>query len=147
MRTIALPDENATRALGEALAAAMPRSAVLYLEGDLGAGKTTLARALIQRLIPGARVKSPTYALVESYDTPRGMLHHLDLYRIADPGELDFLGLDDPEASWIVEWPERGGDRLPAPFLHLTLEHAPSGRRARLESHSGEGADWMAQVV
>ncbi len=147
MRTIALPDESATRALGEALAAAMPRGAVLYLEGDLGAGKTTLARALIQALVPGARVKSPTYALVETYDTPRGELYHLDLYRIADPAELEFLGLDDARASWIIEWPERGGDRIPPPFLHLTLEHSTEGRLARLESHSGEGAEWMAQVV
>ena len=141
-----LADEAATQALGAALAVGLPSGVVLYLEGDLGAGKTTLARALIQQLLPGARVKSPTYSLVETYDTPRGVLHHLDLYRIADPGEFDYLGLDDAGAAWLIEWPERGGDRIPPADLVLCLRHLGDGRVAELQPATAIAAAWLAEA-
>jgi tRNA threonylcarbamoyladenosine biosynthesis protein TsaE len=139
-----LADEAATQGLGARLAAHLPAGVVLYLDGDLGAGKTTLARALIQHLVPGARVKSPTYSLVETYDIPHGVLHHLDLYRIADPGEFDYLGLDDAGATWLIEWPERGGDRIPPADLILRLRHDGDGRVARLEAVTARAQAWLA---
>jgi tRNA threonylcarbamoyladenosine biosynthesis protein TsaE len=126
------PDEPALRALGTELACRLPAQAVVYLEGPLGAGKTTLARALIQALGHGGAVRSPTYTLVESYALGDREVHHLDLYRVADPDELEFLGLRElatARALWLVEWAERGGDRLPPPDWVLTLAFAGQGRR------------------
>lgn len=142
-----LPDETATAALAERFAAAIGGGLVLYLHGELGAGKTSFTRALLTALGVGERIKSPTYSLVESYQAGSRSAWHLDLYRIADPGELEWLGLDalaDPSALVVVEWPERGAGALPAPDLVLQLEHAGSGRRARAEPHSDRGAAVLA---
>ncbi|MGH8027268.1 MAG: tRNA (adenosine(37)-N6)-threonylcarbamoyltransferase complex ATPase subunit type 1 TsaE, partial [Pseudoxanthomonas sp.] len=109
-----LPASDATEVLGRALAATRPAHAVVHLHGDLGAGKSTLARALLRALGVEGAIRSPTYTLVERYPIPEGEAWHLDLYRIGDAGELDFLGLDDAVATlWLVEWPERGGSALP----------------------------------
>ena len=104
-----LPDEAATRMLGDALAATQPGTAIVHLQGELGAGKSTLARAWLRALGVQGAIRSPTYTLVEHYPLPGGgKALHLDLYRIGDAGELEFLGLDDAGASlWLVEWPER----------------------------------------
>ncbi|SEJ37025.1 tRNA (adenosine(37)-N6)-threonylcarbamoyltransferase complex ATPase subunit type 1 TsaE [Frateuria terrea] len=137
-----LPDETATTALAQRFAAVVDGGLVLYLHGDLGAGKTSFARALLTALGVGERVKSPTYSLVESYRAGELTAWHLDLYRIADAGELEWLGLDalgDAAALVLVEWPERGAGALPAPDLVLELEHAGNGRRARAEPHSDRG--------
>ena len=137
-----LPDDTATSALAQRFAAVVDGGLVIYLHGDLGAGKTSFARALLTALGVGERVKSPTYSLVESYRAGELAAWHLDLYRIADPGELEWLGLDalgDPAALVLVEWPERGTGALPAPDLVLELEHADSGRRARAEPRSARG--------
>ncbi|MGN2243668.1 tRNA (adenosine(37)-N6)-threonylcarbamoyltransferase complex ATPase subunit type 1 TsaE [Frateuria sp. GZRR33] len=137
-----LPDETATTALAQRFAAAVDGGLVIYLHGDLGAGKTSFARALLTALGVGERVKSPTYSLVESYRAGELTAWHLDLYRIADPGELEWLGLDalgDPAALVLVEWPERGADALPAPDLVFELEHAGHGRRARADPRSKRG--------
>jgi len=94
----------------------------VYLHGDLGAGKTTVTRALLRTLGVGERIKSPTYSLIESYRVGDRDAHHLDLYRIADAGELEWLGLDeiaDGKSLILVEWPERGGSALPRPDLVL----------------------------
>ena len=127
-----------TAALGAAVAAALAGrpGAVVYLEGPLGAGKTTLARGLLRALGVRGAIRSPTYTLLEPYDIPAGTLVHLDLYRLADGRELEPLGLRDypPERCWwLVEWPERARDRLPAPDLHIRLAHDPGGRRVVLE--------------
>lgn len=144
MTALALPDADATEALGRALGQARPARAVLHLAGDLGAGKSTLARALLRGLGVQGPIRSPTYTLVERYAVPGGEAWHLDLYRIADAGELEFLGLDPAEATlWLVEWPERGGDGLPPPDLRVELEHAIEGRHAVLTALSPAGEGWL----
>jgi tRNA threonylcarbamoyladenosine biosynthesis protein TsaE len=134
-----LADEAATIALAQRLAPALSEGGVLYLRGELGAGKTTFARALLQALGAGERIKSPTYSLLERYRAGGHDAFHLDLYRIAAADELEYLGLDelrDPSAIVLVEWPERGTGALPAADLDLVLVHAGNGRRARLEVRS-----------
>lgn len=142
--TLALADPAATDAFGLRLAALCEDDGlVIYLHGELGAGKTALARAVLTRLGAGERIKSPTYSLIEPYTLADGRpAWHLDLYRIADPGELEWLGLDalaDPRAVVLVEWPERGKGALPAPDLHLHLAHDDSARRLRAEAASDRG--------
>lgn len=130
-------DEAALVALAQRLAPAVREGAAIHLSGELGAGKTTFARALLKAVGVGERVKSPTYSLIESYRVGALDVHHLDLYRIADPGELEWLGLADltvPSALFLVEWPERGGDALPPPDLHVFLRHAGAVRE--LEIHA-----------
>lgn len=143
-----LPDSEATDALGRALAASRPTNAVVHLQGDLGAGKSTLARALLRALGVQGAIRSPTYTLVERYPLADGEAWHLDLYRIGDAGELDFLGLDEGSATlWLVEWPERGGAGLPACDLRVRLEVDGIGRSARLEAVSGPGQAWLASLA
>jgi tRNA threonylcarbamoyladenosine biosynthesis protein TsaE len=106
---------------------------VIYLFGPLGAGKTSFARALLTRLGVGERVKSPTYSLIEGYVASGRPAWHLDLYRIADSAELEWLGLDalsDPAALVLIEWPERGQDALPAADIEWRLAYAGDGRHA-----------------
>jgi tRNA threonylcarbamoyladenosine biosynthesis protein TsaE len=148
-REFLLPDAAATDALGAALAGAAPVRAVVYLQGPLGAGKSSLARAWLRALGVTGAIKSPTYTLVERYPLPGGQAAHLDLYRLAAASELDFLGLDELAAEaglWLVEWPERGAGGLPAPDLSLTLALDGPGRRLRAEAGSAAGAEWLAKV-
>lgn len=148
MTTLRLPDPEATAALGRALAGARPARAVLHLCGDLGAGKSSLARALLRALGVDGPIRSPTYTLVERYGVPGGEAWHLDLYRIGDPGELEFLGLDPAEATlWLVEWPERGAGALPPPDLRIDLDHAGAGREARLTALSPTGDGWLTAAT
>lgn len=144
-----LPDPAATAALAAALAASQPPRAVVYLEGDLGAGKSSLARAWLRALGVRGAIKSPTYTLVERYPLPGGEAAHLDLYRLAGAAELDFLGLDELAADaalWLVEWPDRGQGGLPPPDLRLRLAVEGAGRRARLEAASPAGEAWLARA-
>jgi tRNA threonylcarbamoyladenosine biosynthesis protein TsaE len=142
--TLHLADAAATDAFGRQLAAACEgQGLVVYLHGDLGAGKTSLARALLRHLGAGERIKSPTYSLVEPYMLVDGRpAWHLDLYRIADPGELEWLGLDalsDPQSLVLVEWPERGAGALPPSDLNLFLQHEGTSRSMRMEAASDRG--------
>jgi len=132
-----LPNEQATEALGATLAARLKPGDVVGLKGDLGAGKTTLARAIIRAAAadPELIVPSPTFTLVEVYDTPRGSFWHFDLYRLDDPQQVYELGWEEALAEGIVllEWPERLGRLLPQ-HLSVTLELASDdGRRALLD--------------
>src|SRR3546814_5360074 len=125
--------------LGRALATTRPARAVVYLHGDLGAGKSTLARAWLRALGVEGPIRSPTYTLVERYPVPGGEALHLDLYRIGGAGELEFLGLDDADvALWLVEWPERGTGGLPAADLRVDLSMEGAGRAVRSEEHTSE---------
>jgi tRNA threonylcarbamoyladenosine biosynthesis protein TsaE len=137
-----LPDEAATRQLASRVAAAMEDGAVFHLEGELGAGKSSFARALLQALGVEGRIKSPTYSLVENYPLERGQAWHLDLYRIADPDELQWLGVDalgEPGALVLIEWPQRGQGAIPPPDVELSLAYAGTGRLARLSASSVRG--------
>lgn len=143
-----LPDVAATDAVGHALADTQPDRAIVFLHGDLGAGKSTLARAWLRALGVTGAIRSPTYTLVEHYPLgDRGMALHLDLYRIAAPGELEFLALDDADVRlWLVEWPDRGGDALPKPDLDVWLELDGDGRDLRLVAGSSGGQEWLDRI-
>lgn len=144
-----LPDADATGRLAGALAATAPAPAVVHLRGDLGAGKSTLARAWLRTLGVEGAIRSPTYTLVERYGLAGGAeALHLDLYRIGDAGEIEFLGLDGVEpALWLVEWPERGGRSLPAADLRVSLAIAGKGRDVALEAGGEAGMAWLARLV
>ena len=143
-----LPDAEATAALGRALARTRPARAVVHLQGDLGAGKSTLARALLRELGVTGAIRSPTYTLVERYAVAGGEAWHLDLYRIGDPGELDFLGLDAADATLLlVEWPERGAAALPRPDLRVALELSPSGRIVEITPCSPGSDRWLTDAT
>lgn len=101
-------------------------SLCLHLRGELGAGKSTLARALLRALGVTGKIKSPTYALVEPYDSAHGLLLHMDLYRLTEAAELEYLGVDSlfTQASlMLIEWPEKAGELLPDPDLKISLSH------------------------
>jgi tRNA threonylcarbamoyl adenosine modification protein YjeE len=125
-----LADPEATDALGAELAASLRVGDLVLLLGDLGAGKTALARAVIRTLAgdPEMDVPSPTFALVQPYDTPKGAVLHADLYRLGDPREVDELGLlDNPAAIVLVEWPERAPELFDAATLIVSLAIPPGG--------------------
>lgn len=141
--TCALQDETATGALASALADVLPKDTAgwtLLLQGELGAGKSTLARALLKRLGHRGLVPSPTYTLVEPYDIRGRIVYHVDLYRINDPTELQYLGWSDwADGLLLVEWPERAGSRLEKADLRIELQYAGTGRRATLTAGSDRG--------
>ena len=121
--------------------------AVVHLQGDLGAGKSTLARAWLRALGVQGAIRSPTYTLVERYALSSGEALHLDLYRIGDGAELEFLGLDDADpALWLVEWPERGEGSLPPADLRITLAIEGEGRRCELCSGTPAGQAWLTRL-
>lgn len=152
MSALELADAEGTAALGAAVAARVAERAggVIYLEGSLGAGKTTLARGLLRALGVRGAIRSPTYTLLEPYEASGRTLVHLDLYRLADERELESLGLRDypPERCWwLVEWPERAGPRLPPPDLRIVLAHAGPQRRAVLSGPLAAGLAGLATKV
>lgn len=134
-----LGNEAATEACGVQLAARLTPGALVFLHGNLGAGKTTLARGILRGLGHRGSVKSPTYTLLEPYDLTRFLVYHFDFYRIADSQELDFIGVDellDSQAVKLVEWPERVADRLPAADWVVRMHVEGEGRRIEIERRS-----------
>jgi tRNA threonylcarbamoyladenosine biosynthesis protein TsaE len=160
----ALPDALATEALGAALARAYLRgvgadasaagvgagSAVIYLHGELGTGKTTCARSLLRALGVAGLIRSPTYTLVETYRTQGIMCVHVDLYRLGGTEAVEELGLRDylgTDCLLLVEWPAKGGSALPPPDLEVTLTYQDDSRRARLTASTQCGLVWLAKLV
>ncbi|MEL3891856.1 tRNA (adenosine(37)-N6)-threonylcarbamoyltransferase complex ATPase subunit type 1 TsaE [Ferrovibrio sp. MS7] len=144
--TLTLPDEAATAALAAALAPRLKAGDALLLQGPLGAGKTSFARAAIRALCgPGTEVPSPSFNLVLTYDTPAGPLWHVDLYRVADPREVDELGLEEIFADGIalIEWPDRLGPDAPRGALTLSL--LPTTGSSRKATFQGAG-DWAPRL-
>ena len=141
-------DEAGLTALAQQLAATAPVSALVFLEGDLGAGKTTFTRAFLRALGVSGAVRSPTYTLVEPYDLPNRRVLHLDLYRLGGGEELDALGLRDEwdDALVLIEWPAQGGDALPLPDVSIHLQFlsaAPMQRQLRLSAGTPRGTEWL----
>ena len=147
---IELPDEAATLAFGARLGRALAAGLSVWLRGDLGAGKTTLARGVLRQLGYVGKVKSPTYTLVELYAISRFNLYHFDLYRFADPDEWHEAGFRDyfnAASVCLVEWPERAGGHLPPPDLRIDLEILDDGRVARIEAMTEEGRACIARMA
>lgn len=139
---IELPDESSQEMLGARLADVCVAPMLIFLEGDLGAGKTTLARGFLRRLGHRGAVKSPTYTLIEPYEIDGRKVYHLDLYRVADPAELDYLGLREmlaEEAVLLIEWPERGAGWLPPADLRIVIRHRAEGREIMLAAPGPRG--------
>ncbi|WP_286237018.1 tRNA (adenosine(37)-N6)-threonylcarbamoyltransferase complex ATPase subunit type 1 TsaE [Neptuniibacter halophilus] len=149
---ISLPDEAAMVAFGGQIAVASGGQGVVFLLGDLGMGKTTLSRGILQGFGHQGAVKSPTYTLVEPYEIGTQRVYHFDLYRLADPEELEYLGIRDyfdAESLCLVEWPERGRGILPEPDLVLRIELEGRGRRLNWEAKTETGrtmADKLLQA-
>ena len=147
--TLGTPHERDTLELARTFGAHLQVPLVIYLRGDLGAGKTTFARALIQSLGYDGRVKSPTYGLLETYSAGGVSTLHLDLYRIDDPRDVEQLAirdLFDERSLLLVEWPEKGRDFLPAADLELRFGEADGQRRVTISTFSPAGMR-LAQLV
>ena len=162
--TLELPDEHATDKLGQALAhlaAALKPDALgkllpgpsaggrIHLKGDLGAGKTALVRALLRQCNISGRIKSPSYALLESYEVSNLYFYHLDFYRFSENADwLDagFRDLFKNNALVLIEWPERAGNLLSDPDLLIELSYAGLGRIVTLSAYSEKGLSWITAL-
>lgn len=141
-RTFYLADEAATEALAGRVANACTAKTVVFLNGDLGAGKSSFCRGFIHALGYQGRVKSPTYTLVEPYEVGPWRVFHFDLYRLSDPEELEFIGIRDyfeQDCLCLIEWPDKGADLLASEDLAISIDFESSGRRLQLEAMSDYG--------
>lgn len=149
-RRLALPDAEATAALGQRLADVLRPGDAVLLSGPLGAGKSSLARAAIQAACPAVtEVPSPTFTLIQPYRTAAGWpLVHADLYRLAGPDELAELGWDEvlADGAVLVEWPERLGPLTPHPHLAITLALAGAASESRVAELATDGATWAQRL-
>lgn len=159
-KALYLPDEQATITLAAQLAPmlcgthpaidATQRGGRIHLRGELGAGKTSFARALLRAAGITGRIKSPSYALMESYNLSNLNFYHLDFYRFSDSREWVDAGFRDilqKEAIVLIEWPEQAGALLPPPDLDINLEYAEHGRHASLTAHSNKGNLWLTTLA
>ena len=148
--TLYLQGEEAMEAFGRQLAIITKGVGTIFLEGDLGAGKTTLSRGLIRGLGHVGAVKSPTFTLVEPYEIGTVRAFHFDLYRLVDPEELEFLGIRDyfdGDALCLIEWPQKGAGFLPKPDLTITISAASTGRSLLIEPQTERGVAWCAVLA
>jgi tRNA threonylcarbamoyladenosine biosynthesis protein TsaE len=145
-----LDSEQATVQFGQRLSNHLEQGAVIFLHGDLGAGKTTFTRGVIQGLGHQGNVKSPTYTLVEPYDLKEVSAYHFDLYRLAEPEELEFMGIRDyfnETAVCLIEWPEKGQGFIPEPDLDITLEYVEEHRQISCVSRSEKGVNLLKKMA
>jgi tRNA threonylcarbamoyladenosine biosynthesis protein TsaE len=148
--TLYLADEEAMTAFGARIAQTTEGHGLIFLEGDLGAGKTTLSRGIIRGLGHKGSVKSPTFTLVEPYEIGDIRAFHFDLYRLVDPEELEYLGIRDyfeDDALCLIEWPEKGAGFLPKPDLTITISPQDGGRSLKILSQGSRGESWCAALA
>ena len=148
--TLQVEGEDAMLALGARLAALTEGRGIVYLHGDLGAGKTTLSRGIIRGLGHVGAVKSPTFTLVEPYEIGTLKVFHFDLYRLADPEELEFMGIRDyfdDDSLCLIEWPERGVGVLPKADLDITIAAQAGARSLLLQPQGARGESWCAALA
>lgn len=147
---IYLANEAATLNLGARIAALCPKEQfTIHLEGELGAGKTTFCRGLLRELGHQGKVKSPTYTLVEQYNFNHRAVFHFDLYRLVDPEELEYIGLDDymnSNSLCLIEWPQQGGNHLPSPDIIVKLQYDENHRQASISACSDAGTIVCAKL-
>ena len=145
-----LADEQATVDFGRALGGRLAKGSTVFLSGTLGAGKTTFCRGVLAAHGYSGAVKSPTYTLVEPYTLGETSINHFDLYRLADPEELEYIGIReyfDSQAICIIEWPERGEGFLQAPAIEVEFSVLASGRLATLDVHDNELANRLKEIT
>lgn len=146
---IQLANEAETVAAGERLGRCLEMATVVYLDGDLGAGKTTFCRGVLHAYGHTGAVKSPTYTLVEPYELATITVYHFDLYRLGDPEELEYMGLRDyfsDDGIALIEWPERGAGVLPSPDIQVNIEQQGVGRRLVVQALSERGRRIVTQI-
>lgn len=137
-----LPNEEATLALAKRFSESIKEPVVVYLEGELGAGKTAFCRGVIQAMGHEGAVKSPTYTLVEPYQLSGWRIHHFDLYRLADPEELEYMGIRDyfaEDTLNFIEWPEKGAGWLPDADIEIALSYYEQGRKVIINALTNTG--------
>jgi tRNA threonylcarbamoyladenosine biosynthesis protein TsaE len=146
-------DELAMEQFGSALLTAVENQGVVYLLGDLGMGKTTLSRGVIRAAGHQGNVKSPTYTLVEPYETPSGLIYHFDLYRLVDPEELEYLGIRDyftEDTLCLIEWPDKGEGLIPRADIEVSIQLEGSGRQLTWKANTIKGglaADMLSKLL
>lgn len=144
------PRQSDTEQLAQTLASSCPQGMVVYLQGGLGAGKSTFARAFIHRLGFHGSVKSPTYTLLEAYRLGDGFdAVHMDLYRLADPEEVDYLALDEYEKNalaMLIEWPEKGAGHIPPADMAIQFSAQDDGRLLEFTPHTFEAKHWLSTI-
>lgn len=148
--TLYLADEQAMSDFGARIARITQGHGLIFLEGNLGMGKTTLSRGVIRGLGHVGAVKSPTFTLVEPYEIGDVRAFHFDLYRLVDPEELEFLGIRDyfeDDALCLIEWPDKGAGFLPKPDLTITISPQDSGRSLTILSQGSRGEAWCAALA